>query len=89
MKKGELVTLREKLQPNDAELAYGIASLETWKNPAVIVRSVYEGQIRISDPFTGKAYATEITPVVDIMIIGKLVQEVPIKILQKMEAKDE
>lgn len=86
MRKGELVTLRNDLQTPDQALAYGIASVETWKNPGVVVKSVYEGQIRISDPITGKAYATEITPVVDVMIIGKLVEEVPIKILRKVEA---
>ena len=85
MKKGELVTLRYKLQSPDLVLAYGIAPKDTWANPGVVVRGVYEGQIRMSDPVTGKSYATEITPVVDIMIIGKLIQEVPIKILQKVE----
>lgn len=88
MKKGELVTLRSDLQTPDQVLAYGIASVATWQNPGVIVRGVYEGQIRLLDPVTGKSYATEITPVVDIMIIGKLVQEVPIKILQKAEVKE-
>jgi hypothetical protein len=85
MKKGELVTLRHKLQSPELVLAYGIAPQDTWKNPGVVVRGVYEGQIRMLDPITGKSYATEITPVVDIMIIGKLIQEVPIKILQKAE----
>ena len=73
MKKGELVTLRLNLQASDQALAYAIASKELWQNPGVIVRGVYEGQIRSTNSFTGKTYATEITPAVDIMIIGILI----------------
>lgn len=80
--------LREHLQAPELSQALDLVDVETWRNPGVVVRSVYEGQIRILDPITGKNYATEITPVVDVIIAGSMIKQVPIKILQKVEVKE-
>ena len=50
-----------------------------------MIRGVYEGRIYIVDALSGKNIGTELAPVVDIMIGGKLIKEVPIRCLDKVE----
>jgi len=68
---------------------YRLAPVEVWSNPGVVVRGVYEGQSRLVDPISGKVFATEIMPAVDIMLSGRIIKEVPIRCLDKVEAQNE
>ena len=83
MRKGDLVMLKPLLD------AQGHNDVEVWSNPGVIVRDVYEGQSRLIDPISGKIYATELTPSVDVMLSGRIIKEVPIRCLNKVEAQNE
>jgi len=85
MKKGALIISRKNLTPQDVDSLSRLAPKSTWMNSGVVIRGVYEGRIYLIDTISGKNIATELTPVVDIMIAGKIIKEVPIRCLDKVE----
>jgi len=85
MKKGALIISRKNLTPQDADNLSRLASESTWTNSGVVIRGVYEGRIYLVDVVSGKNIATELAPVVDIMIAGKIIKEVPIRCLDRVE----
>ena len=89
MRKGDLVMLKPLLDAQGHNDVYRLAPVEVWSNPGVIVRDVYEGQSRLIDPISGKIYATELTPSVDVMLSGRIIKEVPIRCLNKVEVQNE
>jgi hypothetical protein len=89
MRKGDLVMLKSSLNAQEYNDVFRLASIEVWQNPGVIVRGIYEGQSRLVDPVSGKIYATELTPAVDVMLSGRIVKEVPIRCLDKVEVQNE
>ena len=81
--------LKSDLGARSQNDAYMLASVEDWSNPGVVVRSIYEGQSRLVDPISGKVYATELSPSVDIMISGKIIKEVPVRCLDRVNYEPE
>ena len=79
MKKGDVV-----IKGNENQHLLRLAPKQTWDNPGVVIRGVYEGSLTLVDAITGKNIATEITPVVDIMIAGQIIKEVPTKFLNRV-----
>ena len=79
MKKGDLV-----ISTSGDDHLLRLAPKSTWENPGVVIRGVYEGRLLLVDAVTGKNIATELTPVVDIMIAGRIIKEVPIKYLNRV-----
>jgi hypothetical protein len=79
MKKGDLV-----ISISEEDHLLRLAPKSTWKNPGVVIRGVYEGRLLLVNALTGKNIATELTPVVDIMIAGRIIKEVPIKYLDRV-----
>ena len=51
----------------------------------VVVRGVYEGQVYFIDAISGKNIGTELTPVVDVMILGGIIKGVPVRCLERVE----
>lgn len=74
MKKGDLVMI------SSGSLADG----QSWEEPGVIIKGVYEGQSHIVLSGTGKNIGTDIAPVVDLMISGKIVKGVPVRLLKRV-----
>jgi hypothetical protein len=86
MNKGALITSRHKLAAQDRDYLRRLApDSQVWRQSGVVIRGVYEGRIYIVDALSGKNIGTELAPVVDIMIGGKLIKEVPIRCLDKVE----
>lgn len=85
MKRGDLVTfdntcLSAYLMPVEFEEMRG--------NHGIVMSNVYEGQFSSFDLVTGKAYATEIVPVVDVMVAEKIIAEIPICYLRRVIANE-
>lgn len=80
-----MIISRKNLTPQDADNLSRLASESTWTNSGVVIRGVYEGRIYLVDVVSGKNIATELAPVVDIMIAGKIIKEVPIRCLDRVE----
>ena len=80
-----MIISRKKLTSQDASSLSRLAPESTWMNSGVVIRGVYEGRIYLVDLISGKNIATELAPVVDIMIAGKIIKEVPIRCLDRVE----
>lgn len=86
MNKGALIISRKNLPAQDRDYLRRLVSSPTvWQQSGVVIRSVYEGRVYLVDAISGKNIGTELAPVVDIMIAGQLIKEVPIRCLNKVE----
>ena len=86
MNKGALIISRTNLTAQDRDYLRRLApTSQVWQHSGVVIRGVYEGRIYLVDAISGKNIGTELAPVVDIMIAGKLIKEVPIRCLDKVE----
>ena len=86
MNKGALVTSRENLSAQDHNHLRRLSpGHHVWQHSGVVIRSAYEGQVYLVDAISGKNIGTEIAPVVDVMIAGKIIKGVPIRCLDKVE----
>jgi hypothetical protein len=56
---------------------------ELWKNPALVIRGIYEGTITQYNA-AGKPSLTTLKPCVDVMIEGTIVTKLPIEILERI-----
>ena len=79
MKKGDLV-----IKAADGDGLFQLAPKDTWDNPGVVIRGAYEGSTPLVNVISGKSIATEITRVVDIMIMGRVIKGVPTKYLSRV-----
>jgi len=85
MKKGSLVIKRTILSDQEKENLYRLAPPATWQNTGVVLRSVHEGRFYVVDVASGKTLMTELTQVVDLMIAGRILKEVPVRCLDKVK----
>jgi hypothetical protein len=85
MKKGSLVIRHQTLSDQEKENLYRLAPPDIWQNSGVVLRSTYEGRFYIVDASSGKTLMTELTQVVDLMIAGRVLKEVPIRCLLRVE----
>jgi len=74
MKKGDLVMI----------MSGSAASDQAWPEPAVVIRNIYEGQSHIFRPETGKNVGTDIAPVVDVIMAGRIIKGVPVRLLERV-----
>lgn len=74
MKKGDLVMI----------MSGSIASDQTWPEPAVVVRNIYEGQSHVFRTGTNKNVGTDIAPVVDVMMGGRIIKGIPVRLLERI-----
>ena len=61
-----------------------VPDVEAWAEPAVIIRNTYEGQSHIVIASTGKNIGTDIAPVVDVIVAGRIVKGVPVRLLRRV-----
>ena len=61
-----------------------VASDQTWPEPAVIIRNIYEGQSHVFRAGTGRNVGTDIAPVVDVMMAGRILKGVPVRLLERV-----
>ncbi len=57
---------------------------QAWAEPGVIIKNIYEGQSHVIRTGSGKNIGTDISPVVDVMIAGKIVKGVPVRFLKRV-----
>lgn len=88
MKRGDLVKF-DTLQPIESQVFLKFITEEMFNSSGVIVSNVYEGQTSSIDAVTGKVYAIELIPVVDIMILGKIITEIPVRYLRRISANEQ
>lgn len=58
--------------------------LQWGEESGVIIRGVYEGQTHVVTAYTGKTVGTDIAPVVDIMVSGRIVKGIPVRFLERV-----
>jgi len=86
MNKGTLITCRKNLTAQDYEHLKRLSKQDqVWSHSGVVVRGVYEGQVYFIDAISGKNIGTELTPVVDVMILGGIIKGVPVRCLERVE----
>ena len=61
-----------------------VGLVQQWSEPGVIIRNIYEGQSHIIIGITGKNIGTDIAPVVDVMVAGKIIKGVPVRMLERI-----
>jgi len=74
MKKGDLVMITSG----------SVGPGQTWPEPAVVIRNIYEGQSHVFRAGTDKNVGTDIAPVVDVMMAGRIFKGVPVRLLERV-----
>jgi len=83
MTEGDLV--RRINFPDDLNSDQKIKRL--WKEPALVVRGIYEGSVTHYN-HNGKPRMTELKPVIDVMIDGRIVKCMPIEFFERVTSSE-
>lgn len=57
---------------------------QAWSEPGVVIRNIYEGQSHVVRADTGKNIRTDLAPVVDVMVAGRILKGIPVRMLERI-----